>query len=212
MGRWRASGCHSLVRRMSKHSTRCASTSVQWPASYTLPLFGSHVPNRVTVRRDTSFALVNLPEPSTNVGVEALVTLRQAPFVATGTYTYVRSRESAEGGGRVDTALTPRHSAGVVTMLESEAGRVGLELYYTGAARSESLSPSKRGIHHSRHPRGEALQSMACVRQRRKPDGRAAARVDPVTRPSPSIDGRWTVDAWAPLEDRVINGGVRIGF
>ena len=24
------------------------------------------------------------------------------------------------------------------------------------------------------------------------------------------LDGRWTTDAWAPLEGRVINGGVRI--
>jgi hypothetical protein len=26
------------------------------------------------------------------------------------------------------------------------------------------------------------------------------------------IDGRWTVDAWAPLDGRNINGGVRVAF
>jgi len=26
------------------------------------------------------------------------------------------------------------------------------------------------------------------------------------------VDGRWTVDAWAPLDGRVINGGVRFVF
>ena len=30
--------------------------------------------------------------------------------------------------------------------------------------------------------------------------------------PPQAVDGRWTVDAWAPLEGRVINGGLRIRF
>jgi outer membrane receptor for ferrienterochelin and colicins len=29
---------------------------------------------------------------------------------------------------------------------------------------------------------------------------------------TPRRDGRWTVDAWAPLEGRVINGGLRVSF
>ena len=35
---------------------------------------------------------------------------------------------------------------------------------------------------------------------------------DPLLRPSRGVDGRWTVDAWAPLDGRVINGGVRFRF
>jgi len=26
------------------------------------------------------------------------------------------------------------------------------------------------------------------------------------------VDGRWTVDAWAPLDGRVLNGGIRLKF
>jgi iron complex outermembrane receptor protein len=37
-------------------------------------------------------------------------------------------------------------------------------------------------------------------------------RWDPLLRPTPAADGRWTVDAWAPLDGRVINGGVRVAF
>ena len=37
-------------------------------------------------------------------------------------------------------------------------------------------------------------------------------REDPLVRPSRAPDGRWTVDAWAPLEGRTLNGGVRIRF
>jgi iron complex outermembrane receptor protein len=37
-------------------------------------------------------------------------------------------------------------------------------------------------------------------------------RWDPLVRPTRAPDGRWTVDAWAPLEGRNINGGVRVRF
>jgi iron complex outermembrane receptor protein len=35
---------------------------------------------------------------------------------------------------------------------------------------------------------------------------------DPSVRPLRDVDGRWTVDAWAPLAGRVINAGIRIPF
>jgi len=35
---------------------------------------------------------------------------------------------------------------------------------------------------------------------------------DRLLRPTRGVDGRWTVDAWALLDDRTINGGVRVQF
>ena len=35
---------------------------------------------------------------------------------------------------------------------------------------------------------------------------------DPLVLPAPRPDGRWTVDAWAPLEGRVVNAGIRVTF
>ena len=35
---------------------------------------------------------------------------------------------------------------------------------------------------------------------------------DPLVRPSEAGDGRWTVDAWGPLEGRVFNGDLRVEF
>ena len=35
---------------------------------------------------------------------------------------------------------------------------------------------------------------------------------DPLLRPTRGVDGRWTVDAWGPLDGRNINGGVRVQF
>ena len=132
----------------------------------------------------------------------------------TGTYTYVQSRES-DAGVRDDVALTPRHSVGIVAMAESEEkGRVGLEIYYTGEQRLDAnpyrgtsepyviigLLAEWRVGRFSLFINGENLTG---VRQ---------SKWDPVVRPAQAVDGRWTVDAWAPLEGRVINGGVRIRF
>jgi iron complex outermembrane receptor protein len=37
-------------------------------------------------------------------------------------------------------------------------------------------------------------------------------RFDPLLRPSRAGDGRWTVDAWAPLDGINVNGGLRMFF
>ena len=76
--------------------------------------------------------LSTLPDPTTNVGLELLGTLRKEPFSVTATYTYVRARETVDAIEQ-DVPLTPRHSAGIVGMWEAEdVGRVGIEWYYTG--------------------------------------------------------------------------------
>jgi iron complex outermembrane receptor protein len=35
---------------------------------------------------------------------------------------------------------------------------------------------------------------------------------DSLLLPARAVDGRWTVDAWAPLEGRNVNGGLRLQF
>jgi iron complex outermembrane receptor protein len=47
------------------------------------------------------------------------------------------------------------------------------------------------------------VENVADVRQTRE---------HPLVRPARAVDGRWTVDAWAPIEGRTFNGGVRIRF
>jgi iron complex outermembrane receptor protein len=37
-------------------------------------------------------------------------------------------------------------------------------------------------------------------------------REDPLVKPVRGADGRWTVDAWARLEGRTLNAGVRWRF
>jgi iron complex outermembrane receptor protein len=184
------------------------------PLSYTLTVFASRIEHPIDVDRANGLVLTNLAEPTTNVGVELLGTFRQEPFAVTATYTHVRARE-LDAGVKEDVALTPRHSAGLVAMWEREdVGRVGLEFYYTGIQRLEE-NPF-RGM-----SRPYTIIGLLAERQFGRVrlfingenlTGVRQTRWDPLIRPSQAADGRWTVDAWAPLEGRNVNGGIRVRF
>ena len=184
------------------------------PAYYSVTLFDSTVNHPINVERGDRYQLVNLSEPTHNVGAELLGTLRKAPFSATISYTYVRSRQF-EFGQRVDTPLTPRQSFGFVGMWEKEkVARIGVESYYTGHQRLEEnpyRDESKAYLLFgflAEHTIGHFrlfvnVENLTNVRQ---------TRWDPLLRPERGVDDRWTVDAWAPLDGRVLNGGVRLKF
>jgi iron complex outermembrane receptor protein len=207
----------AIDRPLEAERGRSASFDVSRTAgslSYTATLFASRIADPVHVARSASYAIRNLSEATTNLGVELLGTFRRLPWAATGTYTYVQARETVEGR-REDLPLTPRHSAGVVAMWELEdVGRVGIEWYYTGRQRLEE-NPYRDvsepyvivGVLAERQLGRIRLfingENLTGVRQ---------ARWDPLLRPSRAIDGRWTVDAWAPLEGRNVNGGLRLRF
>jgi len=101
-------------------------------------------------------------------------------------------------------------------MWEKEGvARVGLECCFTGTQRLEynpyrdssapyvlvgAMAERKVAAHVKLFLN---LENLGNVRQ---------TRWDPLLLPSRGSDGRWTVDAWAPLDGRVINGGVRFSF
>ena len=184
------------------------------PLSYTATLFASRINDPLHVERSPSYVLSTLPDPTTNVGFELLGMLRKEPFSVTATYTYVRARETVDAVEQ-DVPLTPRHSVGIVGMWEAEdVGRVGIEWYYTGRQSLEEnpyravsepymilgLLAEKQFGRIRLFVNGENLTG---VRQ---------TRWDPLLLPTRAVDGRWTVDAWAPLEGRNMNGGLRIRF
>jgi outer membrane receptor for ferrienterochelin and colicins len=185
------------------------------PASYTVTLFASRVNHPIHVDYgDNSLVLTNLTEPTNNAGVELLGTLRQEPFSLTASYTYVRSREQVSGV-LDDVPLTPRHSAGLVGMWEREdVGRVGIEWYYTGVQRLE---------HNPYRESSEPYMIVGVLAEKQfgrlrlfvngeNLTGVRQTKWDPLLRPERAPDGRWTVDAWAPLDGRTVNGGIRLMF
>jgi iron complex outermembrane receptor protein len=184
------------------------------PVTITGTLFASSVDDPVNVERATAYTIQNAAGPSTNVGVEFLGTYRRAPYSVTGNYTVVRAREERDGT-RVQTALTPAHSISLVGMWEKEKlGRIGVEYYFTGSQRLDSNPYRDRSESYSiiglladrtygRYRVYVNLENLTGVRQ---------STYDPLVRPSQAVDGRWSVDAWAPLDGRTLNAGVRVTF
>ena len=207
----------SVPRPLVAEEGRSASvdiTRAAGPAVLTLTLFASRVEHPTDVDRSSGLVLTNSPEPTTNAGVEVLAVVRRAPIAVTGTYTFVDARET-DSGHRVAAPLTPRHSAGLVGMIENEdTGRLGVEVYYTGRQRLEydPYATVSRPyvivgfLAERRFGRVRLFlnaENITDVRQ---------TRWYPIVRPTRAPDGRWTVDAWAPLDGRTFNGGVRLMF
>ena len=99
-------------------------------------------------------------------------------------------------------------------MIENENGRLGVEVYLTGRQRVEA-NPYRET--------SEPYVVLGVLAERRfgrirlfvnaeNLTGGRQSRWDPLLRPTRNVDGRWTVDAWAPVDGRVINGGVRVQF
>jgi iron complex outermembrane receptor protein len=158
--------------------------------------------------------LINAESPTNTLGGELLARYRRAPFGVTASYVHTRAREDdPQSPGRREVPLTPRHTAGVVVTWESEEkGRAGLELYYTGRQalednpyRAVSRSYLIAGLLVEWRVGGARvfvnLENLGDVRQ---------THYDRLVRPAIAPDGRWTTDAWAPLDGRVVNGGVRL--
>jgi len=91
-------------------------------------------------------------------------------------------------------------------------GRLGFEAYYTGRQSLEENPYRASGSPYAligalgERRVGPASLFINCenlldVRQ---------TKFDPLVVPAPRPDGRWSVDAWAPLDGRVINGGIRL--
>ena len=189
-------------------------TRTDGPFSYTATVFASRISDPLHVDRSPVYVLRNLADPTTNTGLELLGTFRQEPFALTGTYTYVHARETVEGVVQ-DVPQTPRHSAGVVGMWEAEdVGRIGVEWYYTGRQALEE-NPFRNVSEPYVIVGVLAEKQFGRIRLFANGENLSGVRQagwDPLVRPSRAVDGRWTVDAWAPLEGRNINGGLRIQF
>jgi iron complex outermembrane receptor protein len=210
-------------RNIEAERARSASLDIAWSTVHVElngTVFGSIIDEPVFPRaseaRSGWVEIVNADAPTRTFGSELLARMRRGAFGLVVTYTFVHSTElEANRGARHEVPLTPRHTAGIVGTWESEErGRAGVEFFYTGRQRlddnpyrSESAPYLFWGVLVERRLGRTSVflnaENLSDVRQ---------TRYDPLVRRRRGLDGRWTVDAWAPLEGRVINGGLRLSF
>jgi outer membrane receptor for ferrienterochelin and colicins len=195
---------------------RSASADLGWKSKHLElngTLFGSVIRNPVVLR---GLEIVNMDGPTRTLGTEFLARIRQGRFNIVATHTYVHSTEIDKISGlREAVPLTPKYTAGFDAMWEDpERGRIGFEVYYTGRQRlednlyrAESLPYWVFGLLVERRigPFRVFLnaEDIGDVRQ---------TRHDPLVLPQELPDGRRTVEAWGPLEGRVLNVGLRYRF
>ena len=159
-------------------------------------------------------ALVNGPGSLRTWGGEVFAVFSMEPIIATAYFASTRSRELApDTGVPRELPLTPRTESGVDVAYEGdETGTyVAAEIFFTGRQALDNDPYRQLGLPYA------TIGILAAQRVRRATvffnvenlTDMRLSRYEPVIRPSPGEGGRLTVDAWAPLEGRVFNVGVR---
>ena len=97
---------------------------------------------------------------------------------------------------------------------DDDVGRAGFEVYFTGRQPLEDNPYRDResGLRAVRVPLRARLRPLRAFVNLENVGNVRQTRTDPLVRPTRLPDGRWTVDAWAPLDGFVVNGGIRITF
>ncbi|GLK42872.1 MULTISPECIES: TonB-dependent receptor plug domain-containing protein [Novosphingobium] len=188
------------------------------PLEANLSLFASNIDHAQQLQAVDAehVTLVNADSVTRTRGAEVLLRYRWRALSLTGSYVHVAAREpDPNGPGRRLLPLTPRDSAGFVGMWEQEGrGRFGIEAYYTGRQSLDDNPYRTRSRPYVQlGAMGELIlgkmslflnaENLLDVRQ---------TKYDPLLLPRRAATGAWTVDAWAPTDGFVLNGGVRIRF
>lgn len=164
---------------------------------------------------DDRLVITNRDGDGRSSGAELFGRFRRGPIVVTASHAWIRATEPDPDGRRVDVPLTPRRTFGMVAAWEQHGrARIGLEVYRTGTQRLEDnpFADTSRPytivglLAERRVGRARVFVNFENLTDVRLSD------THPFVRPSPSLTGRRTVDAWAPLEGRLVNGGVRFDF
>ena len=201
-----------------------ASGDVTWTrgaVEITGTAFGSRVqdPVALVTAGTDAVALVNLPDATRTWGTELTVRYRRGGVVAVASHAWTRATEQqpeAPAGVRREVPLTPRHAASAMAVWEGERwGRLGLEAYAIGRQSLEDnpfrTSSATQLIVGAIHERRLSERLRVFVNLENLGNVRLTRR-HPLVRPARLPNGRWTVDAWAPLEGRVVNAGLRVAW
>jgi len=214
----------AALSALKPERARSGSADVGWSSEtvdINFSVFASNVRNTLMLEPSTAVTpqplrIENASEPTRTAGTEMFVRTRQGPFTIALSHTYVRSTEiSREFAQRAEVPLTPKHAAAITAYWEREdRGRIGFEAFYTGRQRLED-NPY-RGVSVPYWLLGGLVEKRfgpASVYVNAENLGNLKqSRHDPLLRPRRNFEGQFTVDQWAPLDGRVINGGIRFRF
>ena len=171
------------------------------------------------------FQLVNSDQPTRTEGIDVYARYRLQPFRFTATYSYIDANRPEIAGifgddFEVDTTLTrtvpynPRHAVNLDATYEREHDRVvGIAVHFVGR---QVLADSSFGVSQpyvtidarvEKHVRSAII--FATVKDL---TGVYQLQFGPVLRSASGAAGQWADNAWAPLEGRVINAGIRISY
>ena len=188
-------------------------TCVLGPLEVTGTVFASLINNPVQqqVADPGHVRFVNIAGPTRT---ELLGRYWAGEFASWFTHDWTRSTEvDPDRGVRRDVPLTPRQTASFTMMWEFEGrGQIGLEGDYTGRQALDEYPYRSKGRPYALlGALAERTFGRMClflnsenlfdVRQTRE---------NPLVLPVRRVNSRSTVDAWAPLDGRVINGDVRM--
>ncbi|MBI3050111.1 MAG: TonB-dependent receptor [Acidobacteria bacterium] len=194
-----------------------------------------------TGRVDFPVAVVNVEGRTLTRGTELIARVHREGFDVIATHMYLWSTEPAPpaqratgaptppaawggsvrvgdpgpgGRGRREVPLNPRHAATFDLLKQVGPARIGFEVFYTGRQALDENPFRRRGFPHVLY--GGLVDwavggSRVYVNVENLGDVRQT-REHPLVKPVRGADGRWTVDAWAPLEGRTVNAGVRWRF
>ena len=178
--------------------------------------FGSRIQDALAVTDEGSaLVLTNRPGDTKTAGAEIFARVRFSDVVVTASHAWTNATEVEPDAARVTVPLTPARAWGVIAAWERHGvARVGLEIYRTGRQRLDDNPYSENSVPYTifgllaerrfgRYRLFVNFENLTDVRQ---------TQFAPLLRPVPTATGRYTVDAWAPLDGRTVNGGVRIAF
>ena len=205
------------LRALHAERATSASLDAKWAADgwdVNVSVFTSEIRDALQVvpQPAGTLALTNAPGPRRAPGIEVLVGYAHGPLHALAAWSDIDATEVDSSGVRHDAYLVPRQTATLDAILESEQrGRIGFELDYTGTQALDgdpyrSASPGYWQLNALAELRvGELAVFFNAINL----TGVRQTNYDPLVRPVAGPAGDPITDAWAPLEGRVFNLGVR---
>ena len=197
-------------------------TWAQEPLELTVTLFYSRVQDAlqvVDVDDDVggyAVRIINGAGPTRTHGAEFVARAHVEGLDVIVTYMFLQSTESdpllAGTSARRTAPLNPRHAASLDILWETGPARVGFEVFYTGRQALDENPYRSSGrpyvlwgglLDWRLNERARVFVNVENISDIRQ------TTYDPLPRPFRNGDGRWTVDAWAPLEGRTLNAGIR---